>query len=371
MGFANFILSLSLCFVAITWMTRHRHGERTPRVLSGSLALALALLAHPLPVAWASIAILTLAIPFRPGGRWNLCVLLALLAGIPILGALARALLRVPWSPRSLLFATGADQLAVFDAKYRVIAALLLLSCALGVRAAVRARGLSTMLRQPVVRLTVASAALVAALPALVRLPGSDTPLGLLAPRSSVVVAVCVIGVASLTGFSMARLISNTLLASAWFATIAFDWHSYSLFLARLEAAAERLPRDARVMAAASQPASRIDWLTHVVDQACVGRCISFANYEPSTNVFRVRAAPGNEVVLSSASELYAAESGHFRVPERPTIHVFRFQENGRLQPSLFIALPGTVVARECVDLLWQVPGFAYDRCRVGPLSRY
>ena len=371
MGFANFILSLSLCLVAIPLITRHRYSQRKPRLVVGFSVLFLALFAHPLPVTWAIVAILALALPFRTTHNWNPKVLLALLVTIPLLATAARALLRAPWSTRSLLFATGADQLAVFDSKYAVFSSLLLISWASSVAVAVSQRGFQALSRQPITRIVVTAVAVVTSLPTTLRLPGSDTPLGFLAPRSSVIVAICAIGIASLGGYSFWRTISNLTIAVLWFSTIAFDWHSYSQVLTRVEASATVLPADARVMGALSQPASRIDWLSHVVDHFCVGRCLSFANYEPSTKVFRIRATSGNEFVLSSADDLHAAESGHFRIPDHPTIYVLRLAEDVRREPTLSIASPGVVVERQCVDLLWQVPRFGYDRCRFGPPARY
>ena len=39
--------------------------------------------------------------------------------------------------------------------------------------------------------------------------------------------------------------------------------------------------------------------IQHMIDRACIGYCFSYGNYEPSSGVFRVRAAPGNPYMLS------------------------------------------------------------------------
>jgi hypothetical protein len=53
---------------------------------------------------------------------------------------------------------------------------------------------------------------------------------------------------------------------------------------------------------------------THLLSRACLGHCFDYMNYEPSTALFRVRAAPGNSVVMAIHSELTAMRSGTYVV---------------------------------------------------------
>lgn len=39
--------------------------------------------------------------------------------------------------------------------------------------------------------------------------------------------------------------------------------------------------------------------IEHIVDRACIGRCFSYDDYEPATGQFRIRASPGNSIVLA------------------------------------------------------------------------
>jgi hypothetical protein len=70
-----------------------------------------------------------------------------------------------------------------------------------------------------------------------------------------------------------------------------------------MEQAVAQLPPGQRVVSALADPESRINPLDHVVDRICVGRCFSYANYEPSTAQFRVRADHENPFVVSDYGE--------------------------------------------------------------------
>ena len=60
-------------------------------------------------------------------------------------------------------------------------------------------------------------------------------------------------------------------------------------------------------------PGSRI-LIQHILDRACIGRCFDYGNYEPSADVFRVRARPGNPYVLSNYEDAISTEEGDYTV---------------------------------------------------------
>jgi hypothetical protein len=58
-----------------------------------------------------------------------------------------------------------------------------------------------------------------------------------------------------------------------------------------------------------------------MIDRACVGRCFSYANYEPSTAQFRLRAAPGNSYVAANYRDSWDLQNGeHIRLPTEPPL---------------------------------------------------
>ncbi|MGQ9919391.1 MAG: hypothetical protein ACUVS7_18480, partial [Bryobacteraceae bacterium] len=54
--------------------------------------------------------------------------------------------------------------------------------------------------------------------------------------------------------------------------------------------------------------------LLHLIDRACIGRCFSYANYEPSSAQFRLRSRPGSPVVFDSPQRVFALEQGRYVV---------------------------------------------------------
>jgi hypothetical protein len=70
-----------------------------------------------------------------------------------------------------------------------------------------------------------------------------------------------------------------------------------------------------RVVAVANPPDDwRIQFIYHSIERACLGRCFSFANYEPSSLQFRVRALPGNYFVTTSVDQSDDMSSGDYIV---------------------------------------------------------
>ena len=77
------------------------------------------------------------------------------------------------------------------------------------------------------------------------------------------------------------------------------------------------LPPGQRVVATIDAPQeSRVPFLNHVVDRACVGRCFSYGNYEPASKQFRVRVREGSPVAASSADDAENMATGDYEVQD-------------------------------------------------------
>ena len=93
-------------------------------------------------------------------------------------------------------------------------------------------------------------------------------------------------------------------------------------WLNRLEANAEKLTSGltpgTRVIVTIDAPKdSRIQFIHHSVERACIGHCFSYANYEPSSKEFRVRVGEGSPVVTSSTDTAEDMAAGEYEVDER------------------------------------------------------
>ncbi|PYT77679.1 MAG: hypothetical protein DMG40_22660 [Acidobacteria bacterium] len=92
-------------------------------------------------------------------------------------------------------------------------------------------------------------------------------------------------------------------------------------WLNRLEANAEKLtdslaPGTRVVVTIDAPPGSRIQFVQHAVERACIGHCFSYANYEPASKEFRVRVQEGSPVVTSSTDTAEDMASGEYEVDD-------------------------------------------------------
>jgi hypothetical protein len=88
--------------------------------------------------------------------------------------------------------------------------------------------------------------------------------------------------------------------------------------LNRMEAQVEQLvatlPSGERVTASIWAPSdSRVPYIRHIVDRACIGKCFSFQNYEPASKQFRVR-VEGSSVAVDDSDTSQEMESGEYKV---------------------------------------------------------
>jgi hypothetical protein len=85
-------------------------------------------------------------------------------------------------------------------------------------------------------------------------------------------------------------------------------------FLNRLEENAQQiisqLPPGTRVLATIFAPDEHRTLFLHIVDRACVGKCLLYSNYEPATKQFRVRVREGSPIVTSNVDDNGDMEAG-------------------------------------------------------------
>ena len=81
-----------------------------------------------------------------------------------------------------------------------------------------------------------------------------------------------------------------------------------------MQDAVARLQPGQRVVSVVDDPDLRVNALTHMIDRVCLGRCYSYANYEPSTAQFRVRATAANPFVVFRYRDSVAIQGGKYVV---------------------------------------------------------
>lgn len=311
-GFFNFYLGLGLSLgaFALAW-------SGAPARLAAALAiLALAWLAHALPVAWAAALIAFVGIWRRLPPRLHPLATLAAVLLLTGARALASQLFPTRWSLQQVALVSGADQLRVFDARYDLLALALLATWAAVVARSIGSEGARAFCSRLEVQLFAICAAAVAIVPGAILLPGYGHALVYIAERMSLTAAVLACAVVAALRPGRAR-IAFLPIALVFFAFLYRDERSLNRFEDRLDEVVATLPENQRVILGVRDPSLRVNALAHSIDRACIGRCYSYANYEPSTLQFRVRAEAPNPIVVESYEASRAMQMGGYRVRAR------------------------------------------------------
>jgi hypothetical protein len=313
MGFFNFYLSMGLClwYLAIFW----KQGWRI-RAAAAPL-LILAWLAHPFPVAWAAgiAAYIALANGIQLRRRP-----LLLLLGLAVLASTRFILTHryvYSWSLDQATFTTGANQIALFGLKYVPPFAALLLIWAVLLHTLIKRLGMAGLLSTISFQLWLLNAAAVLLLPDRVLFPHFGRPLGYIAERLSLPAGLelcATVAAAPTIRFVRVVLI---LVAVLFFIFLYTDNRELNRMEDRLDIAVNQLPPGQRVMSSLPDQSLRSLCFHHDLDRACIGHCFSYANYEPSSRQFRIRAEPGNRIVLDNEADVDAVANGTYIVQPR------------------------------------------------------
>jgi len=312
MGFFNFYMALGLCFWAMSLV-----WKSGPLRLAGAAALfAVAYAAHALPVVWSLALVGYLWIArlcpehFRPR---------LLTAGILLLiGAhfLVMRVLTSLWSPSQLTLATGGDQLWVFDGKYYYLLGALLLFWGALLLDLLETHGGRRVAASIPLHWCVLTAAGIVVLPSTVLIPGFLHSLVYISERMSLAAGVCacaVLAAAPARGFHKYAV---SALALVFFVFLFRDERKLNEFEDRVDRAVAQVPAGQRVVSPIVGFDLRADALVHMLDRACLGRCFSYADYEPSTAQFRVRVIKPNPFVVFRYGDSWDLQNGRYVIQQ-------------------------------------------------------
>jgi hypothetical protein len=346
MGFFNFYIALGLCF----WAMAAAWNPSPARLAAVAGLLALAYLAHALPVVWCLFLLAYTAVARKrsPLGRAYLTMgALALMAALRLWAAIA---LSARWYPSQVARITGADQVWVFDAKYYLALVGLLFLWGLLFLNLVHTWGGSRVFTSIPFQLFIMSAGGILILPATVFIPGFLHALAFIAERMSLGVGVCVCALLAAARPRPLERYAMLALALVFFAFLYRDERSLNAFEDRMGGAVAEIAPGQRMVSVVDDPSLRVNAITHMIDRICIGRCYSFANYEPSTAQFRVRAVAANPMVMRTYADSWALQTGAYMVkPADEPLYAVDLDQSGRIVVRTLKA--GTV----CGSTYWKV----------------
>jgi hypothetical protein len=327
MGFFNFYLSMGLCFwtLALTW-------EWRPRSVAIAVPLlCLAYVAHALPVVWtvSLLAYQWLVRGMSPRARVYItagCVL-----SMVVLHILVGQATYSRWSIQQITMTSGADQLWVFDGKYYMLLVALLVVWALFFLDLLKDSGPQVVSSIPF-QFCVISAAVVFILPTTILLPGFHQALVYIAERMSLGVGVCVCALLAAAHPRGLHRHAMVVVAVVFFGFLYRDEKILNAIEDRMDGVIAQLPAGQRIVSGVDDTYLHTFGVTHMIDRVCLGRCFSYANYEPSTAAFRIRAVAVSPYVTAKYEDSWRMQTGSYVVQEHdlPMLQLI-LDEGGRM----------------------------------------
>jgi hypothetical protein len=318
MGFLNYYLSLGLASFGLAILWRGRGIAW----IAGAVIAALAWLAHPIGFLWLLGTLAYAKVRAKLPGWWKLALPLLAVSAVAVVRwyAARRPALMADWDRGPFYFYNGADQLGLYGKRYFFLASAAFLFGVVSMAADLygrRREGSSWKAFELPLELYLVTFCATALLPENLRPSIYGGWIGLLGSRLtsiSAILGLCLLGCLKprrwhLSGFSLCAVV--------FFAFLYQD----TGWLNRLEANAEKLvsdlPPGTRVIATIwSPPGSRINFIGHAVERACIGHCFNYANYEPASGEFRVRVRKGSPVATFSSDDAQDMAWGEYEVDE-------------------------------------------------------
>jgi hypothetical protein len=332
MGFMNYYLSIGLAFFALALAWRGRAGNW---LLAVALC-AVSFVAHPIgPLVAVSVAAYIWIGRRLKGWTWFAPPTVVLLFFVLLRLFLAsHEIYQAVWRNHEYFQLFGQDQLDLFGRRYGVLAWVVLAWAAVCALAAIydwimRARKPSPFLRMAA-EIYIVAILVTACLPENFRVGLYAGWVGLLGSRLTLVTAIFGLLILASLRLPSWTIYGNALCAAVFFLFLYFDTGKLDRLESSARAAVQTLPVGTRVVAVANPPDDwRIQFIYHSIDRACIGRCFSYANYEPSSLQFRVRALPGNYYVSTSVDQSDDMSSGGYIVKkgDLPLTSVYQCDE--------------------------------------------
>jgi hypothetical protein len=330
MGFFNYYLALGLAFFGVAIFWRGTGWERPAAVAIAPFVV----LAHPLGLFWLIGASAYVFIAERLPLRYQIVLLLA---GAGALVGIHEYLWHhyvVEAETQPFYFFNGADQLLLFGSRYEIVkrAFLIFVLSALAwdlVRRRHERRLWAGYAIPAQLYLLIVLGVLL--LPRGIRVPGHIAAIALLTGRLTSVSAALLCCLLGAMRPSKWHLVAWAAIACVFFGFVYRDTGTINRMENEVARLVRTLPPNQRVMGTILAPEEARVSIQHLLDRACIGYCFSYGNYEPGSQMFRVRANPGNPYVLSDYSLVVEMEDGYYTVQaaDLPVYQVYQCGANG------------------------------------------
>ena len=315
MGFMNYYVSLGFAFFAAALFWRGRGVDW----IAGLLLSGLTLLAHPIGFLClvGMVAYILLAERLTGWYRWTVFAS-AFLAVLAVHWYIVRHFRVAYWDTAQFYLMNGADQLVLYGLSYLVptwFALIFGASCFIRGRVQQRKGGENGWPFRTALELWTILLFVAAMIPELIALPQYAAPIAFPVSRltsATAILGLCILGSVQPRKWHLAGLAACAVI---FFTLLYRDTATLNNMEQQVEEMTKTLPYGRRVSETIVAPrGSRIPYINHMVDRACIGRCFTYDNYEPSSGQFRIRVRPGSPIVTDSVDSSNAMENGEYIV---------------------------------------------------------
>jgi hypothetical protein len=318
MGFMNYYLSLGLaCFaMAILWNARRSDW------IVGAVIAFVALLAHPIGFLWMVGTLAYIHVRARVPGWWKLALPLSAASAFAAVKwyMSRRPDLFVDWDRGPFYFYNGADQLALYGQRYFYLAGAAFFFGVVCAATDLFSRGRESSSWKPFelpFELYAVTFCATALLPENLRLSVNAGWIGVLGSRLTTISAILGLCILATLKQRKWHLAGFGVCAIAFFGFLYQDTGWLNRLEANAEKLVENLPSGTRVIVTARAPAdSRIAFVGHAIERACIGHCFSYANYEPASREFRIRVGKESRLAIASTDLGEDMSSGEYELDD-------------------------------------------------------
>jgi hypothetical protein len=309
-GLFNFYLSagLGLWSMALLW-----HGGRARQVAAAAL-MGLAYVAHGIGFCWAAGAMAYAWISSRTAPRYKPLLPVVTICAVIALRFVITSQYQTFWSPHQWLEASAIDQVWTYGLKYIGVSVVLgLLWSFLFLRLSHQKTYLEIIGGLPF-QISLITAAGIFLIPTRIELHGFNAALSFITERMTLLLAAAICVLLGSVKPAKWEAISFLALAGVYFSFLYVDTKALNAAEDQVDAAIAQIPPGQRVFSSFSGGNERVILWPHAADRACIGRCVSYNNYEPHSGAFRIRAALNNAIVVAIPAEHYALRYGGYVV---------------------------------------------------------
>jgi len=312
MGFFNFYLAAGLSLWALALSLRRRAIWRVATVA----LLAAAYSGNPIAPAWATCVIFYTWAARRLARRLRFLLFTLSCCGIAVLRFWITTRYHAFSSFHQVLESGGIDQVWVFGSKYWMISIVLALLWGFLLLRISHIKGFAGAACDISLQLCLLTAVGILLLPSSVELPQYRIAVSFITERMTLLYGVLICAFLAAANPPKWLGFAFVPLAILYFSLLFVDTDALNRVERRMETLTSVLSPNDRVFSSFEDPYSRVQLWGHNLDRVCLGRCLSYANYEPFTQQFRIRAIRDNPLVVANPLDYGALQAGGYVVKQ-------------------------------------------------------